>query len=499
MTAHATQLTRREVEQLKKQLALSLKLEKYPSDDDLAKLLKTNITRKPVKTLSGVSVITVVAPLYTCPHGKCIYCPGGAPLGTPQSYTGEEAAVKTAAQLSYNPRKQVEAAVNRLRQMGHEVDKVELIIIGGTFTASPPDFQQWIIKECVDVLNGVQSNSLEEALRINSSSATHVSGITVETKPDWAKRDTVVKLVEYGVTRVEIGVQALDDKILLTLNRGHNVDDVVEATADLKDTAFKVCYHIMPNLPGSSPQKDLNMFTTLFDDDRFRPDQLKIYPTLVLPNTGLETMWRHGLYKPYSDEELVYVLREFMKRVPPYVRIARIQREIPLKMVLDGLHIPNLRQVVEKELNGMCRCIRCREHGHRNAPVDIRRSVLKRLVYRASGGLEYFVSVEDEEADALLGFVRVRIPLRTMRPELEEAGLVRELHVYGSMKAVGTPADDTTSQHRGVGKQLMQEAERIIYEEHGLGRVAVISGAGVRGYYARLGYRLEGPYMVKDR
>jgi len=499
LTANAAQLTRREVERLKKQLAISLKLEKYPSDDELAQLLKSNITRKPVKTLSGVSVITVVAPLYTCPHGKCIYCPGGAPVGTPQSYTGEEAAVKTAAHLGYDPKKQVEAAVNRLRQMGHNVDKVELIIIGGTFTASPPEFQMWMIKECVDALNGVASNSLEEALRINTSSTIHVSGITVETKPDWAKREKAVQLVEYGVTRVEIGVQALDDKILTTLNRGHSLEDVVEASADLKDTAFKVCYHIMPNLPGSTPYKDLNMFTTLFDDERFRPDQLKIYPTLVLPHTGLETMWRHGLYKPYSDEELVYVLREFMKRVPPYVRISRIQREIPLNIVLDGLHIPNLRQVVEKELDGMCRCIRCREHGHRNRPVDVGRAVLKRLVYRASGGLEYFVSVEDEEADALLGFVRVRIPPRTLRPELEDAGLVRELHVYGSMKAVGAPADHTTSQHRGIGKQLMQEAENIVYEEHGLSRVAVISGAGVRGYYARLGYRLEGPYMVKDR
>ncbi|MDW8062760.1 MAG: tRNA uridine(34) 5-carboxymethylaminomethyl modification radical SAM/GNAT enzyme Elp3 [Candidatus Caldarchaeum sp.] len=499
MTAGTSLLQRTEAERLKKQLASAMQLRKFPSDEELAVLLNATVRKKPVKTLSGVSVVTVVAPIFSCPHGKCIYCPGGKPFGTPQSYTGEEAVVKTAASYDYDPRKQAENAVQKLRKMGHSVDKVELIIIGGTFTATSDEFQRHVIKECLDGLHGVSTKSLEEALDVSERSSVHVSGITVETKPDWAKRDIAVKLVEYGVTRVEIGVQALDDEILAFVNRGHTIQDVVEATADLKDTAFKVCYHIMPNLPGSSPAKDLEMFTTMFEDERFRPDQLKIYPTLVLPGTGLEILWRKGLYKPYSDEELVKMLAEFMRRVPPYVRISRIQREIPLHSALDGLHIPNLRQVVEKAVGNSCRCIRCREHGHINRKVNPEKAVIRRIRYRSSGGLDYFVSVEDLDADALLGFVRVRIPSKALRPELEEAGLVRELHVYGAMKAVGTPPDEMTSQHRGFGRTLMSEAEHIIFEEHGLERVAVISGVGVRNYYRKLGYKLFGPYMVKNR
>lgn len=476
-----------------------MRLQKFPSDDELAVLLNAVVPKKPVKTMSGVSVITVVAPIFSCPHGKCIYCPGGKPFGTPQSYTGEEVVVKTAASYNYDPRKQVEFSVQKLRKMGHHVDKVELVIIGGTFTATPEEFQRQIIKECLDGLHGITTNSLEEALEISEKSPIHVSGITIETKPDWAKKEVASKLVEFGVTRVEVGVQALEDEILSFVNRGHTVHDVVEATADLKDMAFKVCYHIMPNLPGSSPSKDLEMFTKMFEDERFRPDQLKIYPTLVLPGTGLETLWRRGLYKPYPDDELVKMLAEFMRRVPPYVRVTRIQREIPLKTALDGLHIPNLRQVVEKAVGNSCRCIRCREHGHVNREVHPETAVVKRIRYHSSNGVDYFVSVEDEVSDALLGFVRVRIPSRTLRPELVDAGLVRELHVYGAMKMVGMPPDEKTSQHRGFGRALMNEAERIIFEEHGLERVVVISGVGVRNYYRKLGYRLLGPYMVKDR
>jgi elongator complex protein 3 len=302
-----------------------------------------------------------------------------------------------------------------------------------------------------------------------------------------------------GVTKVEIGVQALDDEILKIVNRGHYVRDVEEATSDLKDLCFKVCYHMMPNLPGSNPRKDLEMLLRLFEDERCRPDQLKIYPTLVLPGTELAEMWRRGEYIPYDEDELVHVLAEFMRRVPPYVRINRIQREIPLKTVLAGLRTPNLRQKVESFVGDGCRCIRCREHGHRKNQVNPDRAVCNRYVYRASGGLEYFISYDDPESDALLGFVRVRIPSRTLMDELEGAGLVRELHVYGQMTPVGVEPDGSTSQHRGFGRLLMEEAERVVFEEHGLDRVAVISGVGVRNYYRRLGYRLDGPYMCKDR
>ncbi len=494
-------LSRTDVEKLKKELASKLELPKVPSDLELAKLLnvKNNLTvKKPVKTASGVSVITVVAPIFSCPHGRCIYCPGGRPFGTPQSYTGEEAVVKNAAAVGFDPYAQVVAAVSKLRLMGHPVDKVELIIIGGTFTATSTEFQSRFIKRCLDALNGIDSKNLAEALMYAENAPIHVSGITIETKPDWAKKEKASKLVEMGVTRVEIGVQALDDEILLLTKRGHNLMDVVEATADLKDLAFKVGYHMMPNLPGSSPEKDLEMLLTLFDDERFRPDQLKIYPTLVLPNTELERMWRNGEYTPYQEEELVKVLTEFMKKIPPYVRITRIQREIPSRIVLDGLRTSRLRQVVEERIGYTCRCIRCREHAHRRCKVDPNRAQVNRFVYRASGGVEYFVSVDDPESDALLGFVRVRVPSRVLRKELENAVLVRELHVYGFMRPVGAETTADTSQHKGFGKILMAEAERIAFEEMGFDRVAVISGVGVRNYYRKLGYRLIGPYMCKE-
>jgi len=495
-------MQRAEVERLKKELAVKLRLPKYPSDLELAQLVGRGeplLRKKPVKTASGVAVVTVVAPLYTCPHGKCVYCPGGAAWGTPQSYTGEEAVVKNASSVNYDPKRQVQTSIEKYRRLGHPVDKVELIIIGGSFTATSQTFQKSFIKNCLDALNGVPSNSLEEALVLAESSSIHVSGITVETKPDWAKGGIVKNLVQMGVTKVEIGVQALDNDILRLVNRGHSVEDVAEATADLKDMSFKVCYHVMPNLPGSNPSKDLEMLLRIFDDERFRPDQLKIYPTLVLPGTELAEMWRRGEYKPYEEDELVSVLAEFMRRVPPYVRISRIQREIPLKTVLDGLRTPNLRQKVESLVGDGCRCIRCREHGHRKRPVNPNRAVCNRYVYRASGGLEYFISYDDPESDALLGFIRLRIPPRTLTDELEGAALVRELHVYGQMKPVGTEPDETTSQHRGFGRLLMEEAERVAFDEHGLDRVAVISGVGVRNYYRRLGYRLVGPYMCKDR
>ncbi|MEM4274142.1 MAG: tRNA uridine(34) 5-carboxymethylaminomethyl modification radical SAM/GNAT enzyme Elp3, partial [Candidatus Caldarchaeum sp.] len=341
------------------------------------------------------------------------------------------------------------------------------------------------------------SRSLEEALRLAENSQIHVSGITIETKPDWVKSSVASGLVEMGVTRVEVGVQALDDEILRLVNRGHSLADVVEATADLRDLSFKICYHVMPNLPGSSPAKDLQMLLNLFEDERYRPDHLKIYPTLVLPNTELEKMWRRGDYTPYPEDELVKVLAEFMQRLPPYVRISRVQREIPLKLSLDGLRTPNLRQVVEA--NGLCRCIRCREHARRLDGVRPERAEVRRFVYRASEGLEYFISVEDPVSDALLGYVRLRIPSRMLRPELENAGLVRELHVYGYMRPVGSEPGEGTSQHRGFGRLLMMEAEKVVFEEKGLDRVVVISGVGVRNYYRKLGYVLDGPYMSKRR
>ena len=505
--------SKQEVEKLKIKLAEELRLSRIPSNTEILsalpegdrKSLQKVLRRKEVKTISGISVITVVAPIYFCPHGRCIYCPGGVIDGTPQSYTGEEEAVKFASRLMYDPFKQVVEQVKKLREMGHEVDKVELIIIGGTFTATPKDFQRNFIKRCLDALNDSESNTLEEALKKAEKSSIRISGILVETKPDWGKIEHGNLLLEMGVTRVELGVQALDDEIYKIVNRGHTLQDVVEATADLKDLAFKVGYHIMPNLPGSDPEKDLKMFRQLFEDERFRPDHLKIYPTLVLPRTGLYKLWAEGKYRPYSDDVLVNLLAECLRYVPPYVRIQRIQREIPLSITIDGNRIPNLRQAVEeymKKRGWECRCIRCREIGRKmkqeNFEPDLESVKINRIVYRASGGEEVFISVDECKHDALIGFIRLRIPFRELRKEIKRAGLIRELHVYGMLTPVGREADKLSAQHRGFGRTLLAEAEKIAYEEYDMRKMVIISGVGVREYYAKLGYQKEGPYMVKQ-
>jgi len=502
----------RGAEEVKRLVAREYGLRRVPSNieiienspEPLRHELRKILLKKPVKTISGVATITVINPMLSCPHGGCIYCPGGGKA--PKSHTGEEEVIKQAQLAGYDPYLQVLGQVGKLERMGHEVDKIELIIIAGTFTALPWGYQRWFVKRCLDALNGFSSGSLEEALKkAEVSAGMRVSGITVETRPDWAKLPQAEKLLTLGVTRVEIGVQAIDDEVYRLINRGHTVDDVIEATQILKDLAFKVGYHLMPNLPGSSLEKDLEMYRRLWEDPRFRPDMVKIYPTLVLPGTRLYELWRSGLYQPYSDEELVELLAKWLEMTPPYVRIQRIQREIPLKAAAAGNRIPNLREVVEarlKERGSSCRCIRCRELGHKAlkegimASIEDARLIVRR--YEASGGLEYFISYEDPGKDVLFGFLRLRLPSRILREELENAVLVRELHVYGRMIPVGRRNEDRLSaQHRELGSKLLKEAERIGAEELDARKIVVISGVGVRRYYYRRGYAPDGPYVSK--
>lgn len=471
---------------------------------DLKEELRRFLVNKPVKTISGVSVVTVITPMFSCPHGGCIYCPGG--VDAPKSYTGEEEVVKSASILDYDPYMQVKNQVGRLERMGHRVDKVELIFIAGTFSALPWGYQKWFVKRCLDALNGEDSTSLEEALTITEQGLRYrVSGITVETRPDWAKAPQAQRLLELGITRVELGVQAVDDEVYQVINRGHSVEDVIEATRDLKDLAFKVGYHLMPNLPGSNLEKDLEMYKRIWDNPDFRPDTIKIYPTLVLPRTKLHELWKNGLYKPYTDEELIELLSNWLEYTPPYARIQRIQREIPLRIATAGNRVANLREAVERyliERERRCKCIRCREAGHRwlrdRVLVDLNHVKLIVIRYEASGGIEYFISYEDVSNDILIGFIRLRGPSRVLRSELEGAALVRELHVYGKMIPLGERGQGIDAlQHRSFGSKLLSEAERIAVEELDAKKIVVISGIGVRKYYYRHGYVKEGPYVSK--
>lgn len=503
-----TILDRGEIEKIKLKVCKEYGLSKVPSNIEIIENspleildnVRRKLARKPTRIISGVTVITVVAPIYECPHGGCIYCPGGK--SSPKSYTGREESVENALKVGYDPYLQVVNQLEKLQKLGHKIDKVELIIIGGTFNTVPDGAQRWFVKRCIDALNNSSSRSFDDAVQKAERASIRVSGITIETRPDWAKLRQANKLLEMGVTRVELGVQSLDDEIYKAINRGHTVKDVIEATQTLKDLGFKVGYHMMPNLPGSSYEKDLEIYRKIWEDERFRPDLVKIYPTLVLPDTGLYELWKRGEYRPYTDDVLIKLLAEWFLKTPTYVRIQRVQREIPLDTISAGNKIGNLRERVEEYLKSIglrCRCIRCREAGRRiREGVEICKERIKLFItkYEASGGLEYFISYEDPVADALIGFIRLRMPSRTLRRELENTGIVRELHVYGKMSPVRMREEESW-QHRGYGSMLLSKAEEIAAIEMDTRKLVVISGIGVREYYYKRGYRLDGPYVSK--
>lgn len=499
---------------LKLELAKALQIRSIPSNLELISELKkrgvntdliTKLRKKPVKTRAGVTVITVVAPLFNCPHGRCIYCPGGRTTGIPRSYSGKELQIMSARELNYDAEKQVRRFVERLGAMGHSVDKVELIIIGGTFTAAPLEFQRGLIKAALDGLHGQSSSNLEEAIRRAENTRPHVSGITIETRPDWATEKEADALLSMGVTRVELGVQALDDEIYRIINRGHTVNDVARATRILRDRAFKICYHLMPGLPGSSPEKDIEMYELVFSDPRFRPDMVKIYPLMVLPDTPLYDLWRRGEYKAYSLEVLMEILVKWLELTPPYVRIQRIRREIPASEAVDGKYPGNLRELVEQELERRgkkCRCIRCREVGNPRVAKQLSEAMNKMQImetwYETDGGQEVFISYETPDKTVLAGLLRLRLPYTSATQLTEGSALVRELHVYGRMVPVGCLGEEREAwQHRGIGSMLLRRAEEIAIK-NGYRRIIVISGIGVKQYYAKLGYYPHGPYMAKD-
>jgi elongator complex protein 3 len=469
--------------------------------DEVERLLPI-LRRKEARALSGVNVVAVMTEPMECPHGRCAYCPGGPGEGVPQSYTGHEPASMRGAQNEYDPYRQVSSRIQQLRAIGHEVDKVELIIMGGTFPASPPEYQEGFVKGCLDALVGTHTQSLAEAKRLAEDADISNVGMTVETRPDCLDAQEVDRLLWLGVTRVELGVQNVYDDVYELVERGHTVRDVVEATRFLKDSGLKVCYHMMPGLPGSDPERDLEGFRTIFEDARFRPDMLKIYPTLVIKGTKLYDWWSEGSYEPLSTDAAVGLVAKMKELVPPWVRIMRIQRDIPSTIIDAGVDKSNLRQLVQKEMKrrgSACRCIRCREVGHRTGDKpDPENLEVVRRVYEASEGVENFISVEDEDADVLVGFLRLRIPSEgAHRPEaLPQSAFVRELHVYGRMVPVGSRLSDSW-QHRGWGGVLMAEAERIASEEYGVEKLLVMSALGTKRYYERLGYRRDGVYVSK--
>lgn len=470
-------------------------------DDRFKKILKV----KPIRTASGIAVIAVMSKPYPCPHGACVYCPGGYKFSTPQSYTGQEPAALRAIQNDFDSFKQVSSRIDQLRAIGHDVDKAEIIIMGGTFLSLPIDYQKEFIKGCYDALNMINSKDIEDAKRIAENSIIRNVGMTIETRPDFCKEEHVNLMLSYGVTRVEIGVQALDDKIYQLIKRGHTVKDVIDAFRIAKDSSLKIVAHMMPGLPGSNPDRDFDDFNRLFNDPDFKPDMLKIYPTLLIESSELYKWYLNGLYQPYDDNTVIELLVRVKEIVPRWIRIMRIQRDIPARLIIAGIKKSNLRELVQKELlkiGKKCNCIRCREVGLKELKYRIKVNPenikLLKQVYEASNGIEVFLSYEDVVNDALIGFLRLRYPSeKAHRKEIDsKTCLVRELHIYGTIVPIGKRFDDRY-QHKGFGSKLMSEAERIAKEEFDAKKIVVMSAIGTREYYRRLGYEKEGPYMAK--
>lgn len=475
------------------------------------KVLLPKLKAKPVRTASGIAVVAVMCKPHRCPHinmtgNICVYCPGGPDSDfeySTQSYTGYEPTSMRAIRARYDPFLQTRHRVEQLQQLGHSVDKVEFIVMGGTFMCLPEDYRDRFIRSLHDALSGHTSSSVAEAVRYSERARTKCIGITIETRPDYCLKRHLGDMLQYGCTRLEIGVQSVHEDVARDTNRGHTVKAVCESFQLAKDAGFKVVAHMMPNLPNVDWERDLDQFVELFENPAFRMDGLKIYPTLVIRGTGLYELWKTGRYRSYPPGFLVDLIARILALVPPWTRVYRVQRDIPMPLVTSGVEHGNLRELAlarMKDFGTRCRDVRTREVGiqeihHKVQPDQVE---LVRRDYVANGGWETFLSYEDPRQDILVGLLRLRkCSPDTFRPELVNGcSIVRELHVYGSVVPVSA-RDPTKFQHQGFGTLLMEEAERIARDEHGSRKLAVISGVGTRNYYRKLGYELDGPYMSK--
>jgi elongator complex protein 3 len=586
-----TILLKEDLQRAKQEAAKATGLRDLPTDPDLGRMLAPDLRdrfapllrAKPMRSQSGVAVVAVMSSPAACPHGKCSFCPGGPEVDAPQSYTGFEPSTMRARRHGYDPYAIVRGRLAQLAGNGHSIGKVDLVVQGGTFPARDMAYQDWFVAGLYAALNdgpaeaagtldppysvdtaalwgteagwspldaGERDRRLHALQRANESAACRAIGLTIETKPDWCFEPHLDAMLRHGATRVEIGLQCLDDGVLKATHRGHTLADSRKAMQAARDAGFKVCVHMMPGLPrpretgnatGSEadreqpgglglpqgpwslpprgrapldpdPAADVEDIRTLFDDAAYRPDMLKVYPTLVVMEgeTLLKAQWRRGEYHPYNTAAATAVVAAGKSFVPEWCRIQRIDRDIPTTHLEAGVMNSNLRQLVQQSRAAQalppCRCIRCREAGTRmreGVAVDPARTILLRRDYAASGGLEVFLAIEDPLADAVVGFLRLRrAGGGTHRAEAQVpagAAFVRELKVYGLSRAVGDDDPEEGSfQHQGHGAALLAEAERIAFTEWGMGRLLVIAGPGVKPYYRRHGYADVGPYVGKE-
>lgn len=457
--------------------------------------LLRRIRMKPVRTLSGVTTITVLTKPHPCP-GECIFCPTDVRM--PKSYLPDEPGARRGLEHAFDPFDQVTARLEALEAVGHPTDKVELLILGGTWDAYPRAYREWFVQRCLDALNGRTSGSLEEAQLWNETAAHRNVGLVIETRPDCVSPRQLAELRRLGVTKVQMGAQSLDDAILALNKRGHTVEDTRRAVRFLRAAGFKIVLHWMPNLLGATLESDRQDFARLWVD--FCPDEIKIYPNQLLENTELYQIWQQGGFRPYTTAELIGLLVELKATIPLYCRVNRVVRDIPSTYVVAGNKRTSLRQDVQQAMQRQglrCHCIRCREI--RSQAVEPERLILNEYVYPAGAAEEHFLSFDTPEG-SLAGFLRLSLPLENS-PELglrdlQQAAIIREVHVYGQSLPVG--ADETgAAQHIGLGTQLIQKAEQIA-RERGYSRLAVIAAIGTRGYYLRHGFERGDLYMLKD-
>lgn len=501
------------------------------------KQFETFMRKADIRSMSGIAVITSLVKPYMCP-GTCIYCP--TEVRMPKSYIASEPAAARSLRLNFDPYLLMQKRIEMLESHGHPCDKIEYIIKGGTWNAYPLKYQYWYILESFRACNDLTKNKysgtqadkqfvserlseddlstckleylqteLEKEQAYNETADHRIIGLTLETRPDAISPKTINHMRRQGCTRIELGLQAPDDRILDLIQRGHSVQQFRDAITLLRTAGFKVDLHFMPDLPGTTPDHDIDMYKDLFDDLALRPDMVKIYPCTVIKSAELYQWLQDGRYTPYGEEGLFRALLEMKKSTPRYCRISRLIRDIPSDEIEAGNKITNLREALEAELTKRgekCVCLRCREYGRqkKNLSDNVEPTVFVDE-YETIGGTEYFITIEDPERIAVYGFLRLRVPDKAFEsneklfdylPEIKDSAFIRELHTYGQLVGIGKKKDDA-AQHKGVGKQLVAKAEEIACE-HGYEKMAVISGVGVKGYYAKLGYAHEGTYMTKS-
>lgn len=463
--------------------------------------IERRLRGRPVRTISGVAPVAVLTEPYPCP-GTCIFCP--EQHEAPKSYLDGEPGVLRAIQNDYDPYAQTHTRIEALNAIGHATDKVELLILGGTWSVYPPDYRERFLRRCFDALNETTSATLEEALRCNESASHRNVGLVVETRPDWITPEEVVALRHQAVTKVQLGVQSCDDHILALNRRGHTLDDVRRAVRLLRLAGLKIVLHWMPNLFGATPASDLTDFARLWDDPGLRPDEIKIYPTALLEGTDLYALWKEGQYQPYDEDSLIDLLVQCKTLVPPYSRINRLMRDIPAQYIIAGTTKSNLRQLVQtrmRERGLTCRCIRCREvRGKEIAVGQIRATEELRLdvmSYPTDATLEHFLQYLTPGGQ-LAGFLRLSLPTAPRDvlqiPEIHETAMVRELHIYGPAQALGQRGG--AAQHRGLGTQLLDNAAEIA-RQAGFKALAVIAAVGTRPYYRERGFTAGSLYPIR--